>query len=263
MKIVIVEDEIRIREGLEKLLEKDKDCQVVGLAENGWEGLELIRRVRPELAIADIHMPEMDGIEMLSKLRDEGITIKAVILSAYSEFAYAQQAIKLGVSEYLLKPIVVEELTQALHSIKTQLLQNEKQELQGMRERLPKLLESLSHTQSDKLAEGQVGLLVGRAKAIAEESFHDGVTLQEIAERLSVTPEYLGTQIHKELGITFGTMMKVLRINKAKELLLSTDMKLYEVAEAVGYQDAKYFAKVFQGDIGLMPLEFRRLHKLV
>lgn len=57
--------------------------------------------------------------------------------------------------------------------------------------------------------------------------------------------------------------MQVISVNKAKDLLISTDMKLYEVAEAVGYQDAKYFAKVFQGDIGIMPLEFRRLHKMV
>ena len=259
MRIVIVEDEIRIREGIERLLNKSGGLyQVAGQAENGREGLAVVLREKPDLVITDIRMPNMDGIEMLSALRQEGASCKAVVLSAYSEFAYAQQAIKLGVSEYLLKPIVVDELMHALRTVEDQL----QQKRESARQALPTLLETLSHSRTDDMHNAQVGLLVGRARAIAGQHFSDGVTLEEIAQKLSVTPEYLGTQIHKELGITFGTMMKALRVNKAKELLLSTNMKLYEIAEAVGYADAKYFARVFQQDIGIMPLEFRRLHKM-
>jgi YesN/AraC family two-component response regulator len=165
------------------------------------------------------------------------------------------------VSEYLLKPIVVEELLQALRKIESQLEEALESAAADARRMLPRLLESMKHSQTRALEEEQVGLLVSKARDMARQAFHAGITLNEIADRLSVTPEYLGTQIHKELGITFGTMMKALRINKAKELLLSTDRKLYEIAEAVGYQDPKYFAKVFLADIGIMPLEFRRLHK--
>lgn len=260
MRIVIVEDEIRIREGIERLLDKSGGpFDIVGLAENGRDGLALVLSKKPDLVITDIRMPDMDGIEMLSALRREGASCKAVVLSAYSEFAYAKQAIKLGVSEYLLKPIVVDELMLALRTVETQL----QQERDGVRQALPRILETLSHSKTGEVNNAQVGLLVGRARTIAEQHFTEGVTLEEIAQRLSVTPEYLGTQIHKELGITFGTMMKALRVNKAKELLLSTHMKLYEIAKAVGYSDAKYFARVFQQDIGIMPLEFRKLHKLV
>ncbi|NLO83912.1 MAG: response regulator [Clostridiales bacterium] len=263
MKIVIVEDEVRIREGIEKLLSKRAtEHQVVGMAENGKEGFALILQEKPELVIADIKMPLMDGIQMLAAVREAGITIKAIILSAYSEFAYAQQALKLGVSEYLLKPIVVDELMQAINSIETQLKGSKTQSILEVRQILPEILHSISHSSSDALETTQVGMLVGKARKIAEENFHDGITLNEIADILSVTPEHLGSQIHKELGITFGTMMKALRINKAKDLLLSTEMKLYEIAEMVGYQDPKYFAKIFQSDIGVMPLEFRKLHKM-
>lgn len=263
MRVVIVEDEIRIREGLEKLLLKEAErYQVVGLAEDGKEGLELILREKPDLVIADIRMPFMDGLEMLTAVRAAGLISKAIILSAYSEFAYAQQAIKLGVSEYLLKPIVVDELMQALLGIKAQLEEQKNGVMTNARRMIPQLLESVTHSQTAALYQKQAGLLVGKARKITQQHYHEGITLNEIADKLSVTPEYLGTQIHKELGITFGTMMRALRINKAKELLLSTDMKLYEIAEAVGYQDPKYFARVFQSDIGVMPLEFRKLHKL-
>lgn len=111
MKIVIVEDEIRIREGLSKLVRKlNENYEVVGEASNGVEGLEVIRSVQPDVIITDIKMPMMDGLEMLNLLADKEIKAKTIVLSAYSEFEYARQAMRLGVKEYLLKPIVLGEI---------------------------------------------------------------------------------------------------------------------------------------------------------
>lgn len=108
MKIVIVEDEMRIKEGLSSLIGKlYPDHTVEAMADNGKEGLECIRRIRPDLVFTDIRMPVMDGLEMLEKMQEEGIKSKAVILSAYTEFNYAQQAMRLGVMDYLIKPVVV------------------------------------------------------------------------------------------------------------------------------------------------------------
>ena len=90
MRVVIVEDEEIIRNGLIKLLGKiDKDVEIVGSAEDGEVGLEIIEKVRPDLVITDIRMPKMDGIEMLGSVAKMGITHKTIVLSAYSEFEYA------------------------------------------------------------------------------------------------------------------------------------------------------------------------------
>ena len=78
---------------------------LAGKACDGLEGLEVIRREKPDVVIMDIRMPDMDGLTMLEKLREEGVTSKAVILSAYSDFSYAKRAMELGVSNYLLKPV--------------------------------------------------------------------------------------------------------------------------------------------------------------
>ena len=122
MKIVVVEDEIRIREGICNLIHKMfSQHEIAGEAENGEEGLTLIRNLRPELVITDIRMESMDGLQMLTQLQAEGIKFKAIVLSAYSEFTYAQEAIKLGVNEYLLKPIVVSDFAQAIKSIERQM----------------------------------------------------------------------------------------------------------------------------------------------
>lgn len=114
MKILIVEDESRIREGMAKLISSYTEYEVVGQARNGREGLELIKLYHPDLVITDIRMPEVDGLQMIQQIQAEKINIRTVILSGYSEFEYAKQAINLGVKDYLLKPIGVEDVTKLL-----------------------------------------------------------------------------------------------------------------------------------------------------
>ena len=115
MRIVVVEDEAPIREGMAKLLSKiNPEYELVGKAADGEAGYQLIRELNPDLVIMDIRMPKMDGIAMMKKLREENIKCKAIILSAYSEFQYAQKAIELKADSYLLKPIKIPELKSAL-----------------------------------------------------------------------------------------------------------------------------------------------------
>ncbi|MBP3476103.1 MAG: response regulator [Lachnospiraceae bacterium] len=121
MRVIIVEDEIRIREGITRLLSGIKDeFELVGEAENGEDGLRLLRELKPDIVITDIRMSLMDGLEMLTKMTEEGIQTKAIVLSAYSEFEYAREAMKLGVMEYLLKPISYHDFMQALENVKKQ-----------------------------------------------------------------------------------------------------------------------------------------------
>lgn len=122
MRIVVVEDEIRIREGICNLLDKMfPQHEVIGSAVNGQEGLDLILDQKPDLIITDVKMPVMDGLTMLSILSEKKIKSKAIVLSAYAEFTYAQQAIRWGVSEYLVKPLVVNDFVQAIKNTELQL----------------------------------------------------------------------------------------------------------------------------------------------
>lgn len=115
MRIVVVEDEAPIREGLAKILSRlDPEYELVGKAADGEAGYQLIREQNPDLVIMDIRMPKMDGLAMMKKLREEQIECKVIILSAYSDFQYAQKAIELKADSYLLKPIKIPELKNAL-----------------------------------------------------------------------------------------------------------------------------------------------------
>lgn len=507
MKFVIVEDEIRIREGIRKLLPKiSVNNTIVGEAENGEEGIEVIKRANPDVIITDIRMPIMDGLEMLKKLYAQGCNAKAIVLSAYSEFEYARQAIRLGVTEYLLKPIDVQELFRAVQQVTQDkekeirqkpaqigtpdqvfksilngdlklekevvgymvnqmkvkedmelsilvayfeeweeertkkiyrafrsimaenqalsysLLEDAKQkrmqliiygyeESHAARRRIQnhflakkesfggialgwthadnifmlkssydalepymdwnisfgdkiivsypeiknvqtalcvypveieneikvaicvndyeeiekKVQEFHKYFQNDKVYEAKkikecyvrffwavinffkdVGGLdaenieqqvllerimqsktmeglksvttelmekinrkkadieninVKRAVAMIHEFYRMGITLEEIALKLGITPEYLGTQFHQEMGVNFSAYIKGVRINKAKELLLGTNLKMYQIAERVGYSDPKYFSRVFKAETGQLPAEYRKTRK--
>lgn len=507
MKIVIIEDEIRIREGLSRLLKKlDVKYEIAGEAENGETGLALIQQVRPELIITDIKMPVMDGLEMLRRVQEQGIKAKTIVLSAYSEFEYARGAMRMGVKEYLLKPIVLGDITDALHRIEEEMqlekelsrdmfgsaeqvfggilsgtletddmMEERLQEHFGMkrgtryqgicvylgrnyekskaaaRKELEQLLAQrrgieylfveldrdaaliilvyhdpnvrelerwvqywllTSHSRKLRGAVGficdlalaelksgigtlmshmewnislgddvmicypkitklqtspciyplntenqmrlaicagqkekvkscmeafyqyfsggkvyspgeikecyvrffwalmntgkEVGMLayekleqqklleqimsaktagelaavgeflmgqftggeeeithltVKRAQSMIQEFYQSGITLEEIASKLNITLEYLGTRFHQEVGVNFSTYMRNFRITKAKELLIGTSLKLYEIAEKVGYSDAKYFSRVFKETTGQLPADYRKTHK--
>ncbi len=114
MKIVIVEDEIRIRNGLARLLSGYDGVEVAGKAKNGAEGLAMVRQTQPDVVFTDIRMPEMDGLDMLEELKKEGIRCHSVILTGYAEFEYAQRAISCGADAYLLKPVTVEDVEKVL-----------------------------------------------------------------------------------------------------------------------------------------------------
>ena len=125
LKVVVVEDEELVRKGIVLTVDwAGAGCAVVGEAANGEEGLEVIRRYRPDLIVTDIRMPKLDGIEMLRRLREEGNRAHVVFLTAYSDFSYAQNALRLGVLDYILKPVMEDDFFDLLRRAKVRLTES-------------------------------------------------------------------------------------------------------------------------------------------
>ena len=121
-KVVVVEDEEIARKGIIFTINWEAlNCMIAGEAANGEEGAAVIRRLSPDIIVTDLKMPRMDGVEMIQMLRCEGNRAKFIILTAYGDFKYAQSAVKLGVSDYLLKPLKDGDLEQAVTRIIAQL----------------------------------------------------------------------------------------------------------------------------------------------
>ncbi|MCQ5383853.1 response regulator [Hungatella hathewayi] len=141
--IILVDDEEEVRKSIIKQIDwESAGFQVVGDAENGEEALEKIEVLEPDVVLTDIRMPYMDGLTLAEKIRQRYPSTKVVIFSGYDDFEYAQKAIKLNVTEYILKPVNVEELTSILKRIKSNLDEEieEKRNVSRLRENYRKSL---------------------------------------------------------------------------------------------------------------------------
>lgn len=126
VKVVLLDDENRIIRGLKVIINWEKyDCEIVGEASNGIDGIELIKNTEPDIVITDIRMPKMDGLQMIQSLKEQGSSPEFIILSGYSEFEYAKKGMELGVNYYILKPIEVEEVETCLSKL-CQKIENKK-----------------------------------------------------------------------------------------------------------------------------------------
>ena len=114
LKVLIVEDEEVIRKGLEFAIDwMAMGCRVIGTAPDAEEGLRLIKELEPDVVMTDICMPQMTGLEMLEEALKEH-SFHSIVLTGFSEFGYAQQAIRMGVVDYLLKPVEVDEFKKCI-----------------------------------------------------------------------------------------------------------------------------------------------------
>ena len=103
-----------------------------------------------------------------------------------------------------------------------------------------------------------VSVLVQKAQQMIRKYYDQGITLEEVANKLFVSEEYLSAQFKKETGATFSETIRKLRIEKVKQLLADTHLKLNQIAELAGYSDPKYMSKVFKEEVGMLPNEFRK-----
>ena len=167
MKVFLVDDEIAIRETIRNIFPwEDRGFQLVGEAPDGEMALPMIRDLNPDILVTDIRMPFMDGMQLCASVKRLMPWVGMIILSGYDDFAYARQAISLGVKEYLLKPVTARELGEVLNRVSEQLMteRRERENVQSLRQRVAsgsqflreKLLASLFSEEGDRFEDAQL-----------------------------------------------------------------------------------------------------------
>ena len=248
LKVLVVEDEEMIRKGIVLAVDwAALDCVVVGEASNGAQALEAVERYDPSLIITDLKMPVMDGLEMLRQLRERGNNAFVIILTAYDSFSYAQTALRLGAVDFLLKPFHDGELEQAV----TRLKQRMDRAGQGG-EKGPAPLPL------PELKKGDKSKYVLEAMAYIGEHYHEpNIGVAAIAQHLGISEGHLSHTFKKETDYTLLNYLTRYRIHRAMELLRDCRVKVYEVAEQVGYRDIAYFSATFKKLVGMSPSEYQ------
>ncbi len=359
INVLIVDDEKIVREGLEKYVHwKDYDMNVVSIAENGKEALDIINCHHIDVVITDIYMPVMDGMQLIQEIGERRHAPLVLLISGYSDFKFAQTAIRSPiVQDYLLKPLDFDQIDRVLTKIKQKLIKNattvqfpmlseeewrefssgdlssiikiedeiikrlEEGEIDQAVDHFEKAILRFEHQNKTKnyvvrfcieIALNTCELVLGKAEcpelltkdpvahcsmfdsheelvnyvidilkkahtALSQaeddsmtpliksvlrhvnKNYHDpNLTLNMVADKYNTSPGYLSTKFKAEVGINFTKYLNGLRVKKAKEFLKDISLKVYMVSSKVGYEDVRYFTRIFRSYTGYTPTEFQK-----
>lgn len=256
-RVLLAEDEAMIRSGLRKLVEDVIGGFKVSFeAVNGAEAVAYLKEDMPDLVITDIRMPEINGIEVVRWIKEHYPSMRMVILSGYSEFEHARQAMRYGVIDYLLKPVDRVEFAQCLKKIKADLDQdrNKAMELQERKDGLPRIPDREGVDQADN----EDHYLIRRVKELIHEKLQDDASLQSIADHVNMNYQYLSSLFKTVTNQNYSEYVKEAKLNKAKQLLKTTNLKIYEIAELCGYASPKHFMTLFKQVVQMTPLDYRK-----
>lgn len=257
LKVVVIEDEIMLRKGLLYTTPWEEwECEVIGHADNGLAGLELIRRVRPDIVVTDIKMPGLDGIEMIRRASGEA-DCEFILITGHSEFEYAKSAVDLGVLGYILKPIDDEEFRRTVRKAADRIA--EKRQIGRVLTERPEAIvgEVEKFIQPDAAAHNRY---LDLAIQFIHDHYRENITLKDIADHLQISESYLTKIFRGKTSYSVVEYLTQYRLKRAIELLMDAGVKIYEIAEKVGYQDSRYFSTLFKKEMGLTPSEFRNYY---
>ena len=239
LRVLLVDDEIMIREGFKRLFDWEAhDCEVVGEAGDGMEALTKIDALHPDIVIMDINIPIMNGLKVIQLSRIKHPNTAFVIVSGYDDFSYCREALRLQITDYILKPVNYEEFGSCIDNMKISLFERRVSAAEEPEKQEERTITGLTRYLQEHLAEE--------------------ISLSVLAEEFHLNPQYISQLFKSEIGVNFLAYLTNIRMEKAKKLLLTTSLSIAEVAEQSGYGDYRVFTKVFKKSEGVTPSQYRR-----
>lgn len=245
-EVVLIDDENVILEGLKRVVKWEKyGCKVVATADDATTGAQVIRQYKPDILFTDIRMAHIDGLTMLAGVKSEFPNMQITVLTGYRDFEYAQKAIHLGVTRFLLKPSEMEEIDEAL---------------EVMTGKLNQLYSESAVKRAMTAAEtgGESGsIVVSTALKYMEEHYMEKLKLTDVAEQVYVSQWHLSKLLNKYMNQSFNDLLNHVRIEKAKEMLCDPSRKVHEIGDQLGFNDVTHFSKTFKKFVQCTPNEYR------
>lgn len=259
-KVLLAEDEVFVRESVREIIDwESMGFTVVGEAGNGAEALGIIHKEKPDLVLADIIMPEMDGIELLKKTREAGIRSKFVMLTCMSEFEYIRQAMEFGASNYILKlSMNVKDLRETLGKIRAELEKEEKAHgaaVMAAEERMREADDAPGEwTEEERITHPEVNKII----AYIHENYHEDLSVKFLSQYVMMGENYVSALFKKKTGHTLIHYLHQVRIDKAIWYLRHTALPVSEIGRKVGFANDNYFIKIFKRHTKLTPSLYRK-----
>lgn len=241
VKIMIVDDEELQRNALSVIINKCENIKIVAQAKNGKEAIELDKQCNPEIIIMDAKMPGIDGIKAAKIIKQQN-TNKIVIMMVYDDFELMHKSLALGINDYILKPINPIDLINIIDKSIVNLKTNNEFQI----ERYTKNEKDLSINASIEYINNNLG---------------KDVRLEKVASICNLSPCYFSKIFKKEVGINFISYVNDKKINKAKEILETTNIPITNISIDLGFEDCGYFIRVFKKSQGVTPKKYRELYR--
>lgn len=243
-KCIICDDEEMTREGLTLLIKSMRnDIEIVDTAASGEEAIEKIRQKKPNIVLIDINMPLKNGLEVMSTITPEFPNIKFIIISGYSDFEYAQKALRYHAVDYLLKPVDFETLNEVLNRC-----------IQQIKDHLNTSKIIVPENVNQKLSTQILHYLQSNYR-------NTDCTLESTSLHFNLSASYVSKLIKQETQMTFTEIINAKRIEYAKSMLINEPQALMiEISEACGFSSQHYFCRVFKNLTGISPNEYRTIN---
>lgn len=237
LKVVLVDDEIMIREGFKKLFDWEAhDCEVVGEAADGMEALSRIDTLKPDVVIMDINIPIMNGLKVIQTSRARYPDMAFIIVSGYDDFSYCREALRMQITDYILKPVNYEEFGACIDRLKIALYEKKETEVIEEQEERP---------------------IAGIIRYM-QEHLEEEISLNILAEKFHLSSQYISQLFKNEIGVNFLSYLTSIRMERAKKLLISTSFSIGEISVQCGYGDYRVFTRTFKKTEGSTPSQYRR-----
>lgn len=268
-RVLLVDDEQIERMALAKKIDRYYGDKVeIYHAVNGREAVAMCGEQKNDIVIMDISMPEMNGVMAAKYIRKMDDECSIIFLSAYDDFEYARNAIKVRALDYLLKPCDMNDLLAVMDTALQKLdkenavngnsisgkEQNKETEICGsnannVRENRPK--------RTDNVRNSDEQTTIKYLKEYVENNYIYDISMQEAAEEMGYSDAYFSKLFKQYFNQNFTAYLTEYRIKKAKELLSNTNHSIKDISRIVGYTDSNYFAKIFKRLVGEIPSKYR------
>lgn len=251
--LLIVEDEELVRKGIKWFVPfEELNITEIMEAGNGEEGLALFQAHQPDIVLLDINIPKMNGLDLARKAKELKPNAKIAIITGYDYYDYAVSALKIGIDDYVLKPVSKNDVYEVLRKIVDK-LKNEQQQTE------------LQHVVTDYKTTLQLtdepGNKASIAQIIEDNTANSDFSLAMLAAQKGFSPGYMSVLFKRLFNVSFQDYLVTIRLERSKLQLLMSDMKIYEISSTVGFDNPNYFSAAFKKKFGLSPLQYRERTK--